>query len=104
MNYRYKKRFYKFDKESKGFITTLDVQQVLEKLSVQIDENALHEILNEVDLNKNGQVELDEFLQLMSAVQRGQISDSRLAILMKTAEEGLDSRGPVSVDRSGGGV
>ncbi|MCI4375921.1 hypothetical protein PGIGA_G00114970 [Pangasianodon gigas] len=101
---RYKKRFYKFDKESKGFITTLDVQQVLEKLSIQIDENALHEILNEVDLNKNGQVELDEFLQLMSAVQRGQISDSRLAILMRTAEEGLDSRGPVSVDRSGGGV
>ncbi|XP_026874269.2 glycerol-3-phosphate dehydrogenase, mitochondrial isoform X1 [Electrophorus electricus] len=101
---RYKKRFYKFDKESKGFITTLDVQQVLEKLSIQIDENALHEILNEVDLNKNGQVELDEFLQLMSAVQRGQISDSRLAILMKTAEEGLDSRRPVSVDRSGGGV
>uniref|UniRef100_A0A672NDC3 Glycerol-3-phosphate dehydrogenase, mitochondrial n=1 Tax=Sinocyclocheilus grahami TaxID=75366 RepID=A0A672NDC3_SINGR len=101
---RYKKRFYKFDKESRGFITTVDVQQVLEKLSIQIDENALHEILNEVDLNKNGQVELDEFLQLMSAVQRGQISDSRLAILMKTAEEGLDLRGPVSVDRSGGGV
>ncbi|ROL41773.1 Glycerol-3-phosphate dehydrogenase, mitochondrial [Anabarilius grahami] len=101
---RFKKRFYKFDKESKGFITTLDVQQVLEKLSIHIDENALHEILNEVDLNKNGQVELDEFLQLMSAVQRGQISDSRLAILMKTAEEGLDLRGPVSVDRSGGGV
>uniref|UniRef100_A0A671NBD0 Glycerol-3-phosphate dehydrogenase, mitochondrial n=1 Tax=Sinocyclocheilus anshuiensis TaxID=1608454 RepID=A0A671NBD0_9TELE len=101
---RYKKRFYKFDKESKGFITTVDVQQVLEKLSIQIDENALHEILNEVDLNKNGQVELDEFLQLMSAVQRGQISDSRLAILMKTVEEGLDLRGPVSVDRSGGGV
>ncbi|KAF4080254.1 hypothetical protein AMELA_G00168260 [Ameiurus melas] len=101
---RYKKRFYKFDKDSKGFITTLDVQQVLEKLSIQIDEDALHEILNEVDLNKNGQVELDEFLQLMSAVQRGQISDSRLAILMRTVEEGLDSRGPVSVDRSGGGV
>ncbi|XP_042613837.1 glycerol-3-phosphate dehydrogenase, mitochondrial-like isoform X1 [Cyprinus carpio] len=101
---RYKKRFYKFDKESKGFITTVDVQQVLEKLSIHIDENALHEILNEVDLNKNGQVELDEFLQLMCAVQRGQISDSRLAILMKTAEEGLDLRGPVSVDRSGGGV
>ncbi|XP_026114837.1 glycerol-3-phosphate dehydrogenase, mitochondrial-like isoform X2 [Carassius auratus] len=101
---RYKKRFYKFDKESKGFITTVDVQQVLEKLSIHIDENALHEILNEVDLNKNGQVELDEFLQLMCAVQRGQISDSRLAILMKTVEEGLDLRGPVSVDRSGGGV
>lgn len=27
---RYKKRFHKFDKESKGFITTVDVQQVLD--------------------------------------------------------------------------
>ncbi|XP_063073538.1 glycerol-3-phosphate dehydrogenase, mitochondrial [Engraulis encrasicolus] len=102
--HRYKKRFYRFDKESKGFITIVDVQQVLEKLSMRIDENALHEILNEVDLNKNGQVELNEFLQLMSAVKKGQVSDSRLAILLKTAEEVLDKRGPVSVDRSGGGV
>ncbi|XP_034533964.1 glycerol-3-phosphate dehydrogenase, mitochondrial isoform X2 [Notolabrus celidotus] len=101
---RYKKRFHKFDKESKGFITTVDVQQVLDSINVQIDENALHEILNEVDLNKNGQVEIDEFLQLMSAVKKGLLSDSRLAILMKSAEETLEKRGPVTVDRSGGGV
>nr|XP_015813558.2 glycerol-3-phosphate dehydrogenase, mitochondrial isoform X1 [Nothobranchius furzeri] len=101
---RYKKRFHKFDKEKKGFITTVDVQRVLESINVHIDENALHEILNEVDLNKNGQVEIDEFLQLMSAVKKGKVSDSRLAILMKTAEETLDERGPVTVDRSGGGV
>ncbi|XP_044043123.1 glycerol-3-phosphate dehydrogenase, mitochondrial isoform X1 [Siniperca chuatsi] len=101
---RYKKRFHKFDNENKGFITTVDVQQVLESINVHIDENALHEILNEVDLNKNGQVEIDEFLQLMSAVKKGQVSDSRLAILMKSAEETLDERGPVTVDRSGGGV
>ncbi|XP_034462708.1 glycerol-3-phosphate dehydrogenase, mitochondrial isoform X2 [Hippoglossus hippoglossus] len=101
---RYKKRFHKFDKESKGFITTVDVQQVLGSINVHIDENALHEILNEVDVNKNGQIEIDEFLQLMSAVKKGQVSDSRFAILMKTAEETLDKRGPVTVDRSGGGV
>ncbi|KAM3856973.1 glycerol-3-phosphate dehydrogenase, mitochondrial-like [Diretmus argenteus] len=101
---RYKKRFHKFDKECKGFITTVDVQRVLESINVQIDENALHDILNEVDLNKNGQVEIDEFLQLMSAVKKGQVSDNRLAILLKTAEESLDMRGPVTVDRSGGGV
>ncbi|XP_029936219.1 glycerol-3-phosphate dehydrogenase, mitochondrial isoform X2 [Myripristis murdjan] len=101
---RYKKRFHKFDKENKGFITTVDVQRVLESISVQIDENTLHEILNEVDLNKNGQVELNEFLQLMSAVRKGQVSDNRLAMLMQTAEESLDQRGPVSVDRSGGGM
>lgn len=92
---RYKKRFHKFDKERKGFITTVDVQQVLEvsyhldvyvwthsllidccclvsfqNINVHIDENSLHEILNEVDLNKNGQVEIDEFLQVRSSLMR----------------------------------
>ncbi|XP_054915129.1 glycerol-3-phosphate dehydrogenase, mitochondrial isoform X2 [Poeciliopsis prolifica] len=101
---KYKNRFHKFDKESKGFITTVDVKQVLESINVQIDENELHEILNEVDLNKNGQVEFNEFLRLMSAVKEGHVSDSRLAILLKTAEATLDTREPVTVDRSGGGL
>ncbi|KFR03125.1 hypothetical protein N306_07335 [Opisthocomus hoazin] len=101
---RYKKRFHMFDKDKKGFITILDVQRVLESISVQIAENTLHEILNEVDLNKNGQVELNEFLQLMSAIQKGHVSGSRLAVLMKTAEENLRQRVVIPVDRSGGGL
>ncbi|NXW41430.1 GPDM protein, partial [Nyctiprogne leucopyga] len=101
---RYKKRFHMFDKDKKGFITILDVQRVLESINVQIAENTLHDILNEVDLNKNGQVELNEFLQLMSAIQKGHVSGSRLAVLMKTAEENLRQRVLISVDRSGGGL
>ncbi|NXG22728.1 GPDM protein, partial [Grallaria varia] len=101
---RYKKRFRMFDKDKKGFITILDVQRVLESIGVQIAENTLHEILNEVDLNKNGQVELNEFLQLMSAIQKGHVSGSRLAVLMKSAEENLRRRAAIPVDRSGGGV
>ncbi|XP_030919589.1 glycerol-3-phosphate dehydrogenase, mitochondrial [Geospiza fortis] len=100
---RYKKRFRMFDKDKKGFITILDVQRVLQSISVQMDENTLHEILNEVDLNKNGQVELNEFLQLMSAIQKGRVSGSRLAVLMKSAEENL-RRQCIPVDRSGGGL
>ncbi|XP_041118835.1 glycerol-3-phosphate dehydrogenase, mitochondrial-like [Polyodon spathula] len=101
---RYKNRFHKFDKQKKGFITVVDVKHALESINVQIDENTLHDILNEVDLNKNGQVEFNEFLQLMSAVQKGRVSGSRFAMLMKTAEENLDEREAVSVDRSCGGV
>ncbi|XP_068101859.1 glycerol-3-phosphate dehydrogenase, mitochondrial isoform X2 [Hyperolius riggenbachi] len=101
---RYTKRFHKFDKDKKGFITILDVERVLENINVQMDGNTLHDILNEVDLNKNGQVELNEFLQLMSAIQKGFVSSSRLAILMKSAEENMDLRVPIPVDRSGGGV
>ncbi|NWU36649.1 GPDM protein, partial [Hylia prasina] len=101
---RYKKRFHMFDKDNKGFITIVDVQRVLQSISVQIDENTLHEILNEVDLNKNGQVELNEFLKLMSAIQKGRVSGSRLAVLMKSAEEKLGRRQAIPVDRSGGGL
>lgn len=101
---RYKKRFHMFDKDKKGFITMLDVKRVLESISVQIDEKTLHDILNEVDLNKNGQVELIEFLQLMSAIQKGHVSGSRLAVLMKRAEENLRQRVVIPVDRSGGGL
>nr|XP_033799884.1 glycerol-3-phosphate dehydrogenase, mitochondrial [Geotrypetes seraphini]XP_033799885.1 glycerol-3-phosphate dehydrogenase, mitochondrial [Geotrypetes seraphini]XP_033799886.1 glycerol-3-phosphate dehydrogenase, mitochondrial [Geotrypetes seraphini] len=101
---RYKKRFHNFDKENKGFITLRDVQRVLESINIQMDANTLHEILNEVDVNKNGQVELNEFLQLMSAVQKGNVSSSRLAAIMKTAEENLAQRIRIPVDRSGGGV
>ncbi|KAM9304815.1 glycerol-3-phosphate dehydrogenase, mitochondrial [Gastrophryne carolinensis] len=101
---RYTKRFHKFDKDMKGFITILDVQRVLENINVQMDSNNLHEILNEVDLNKNGQVELHEFLQLMSAIQKGFVSSSRLAFLMKSAEENMEKRESIPVDRSGGGV
>uniref|UniRef100_A0A670YLD1 Glycerol-3-phosphate dehydrogenase, mitochondrial n=1 Tax=Pseudonaja textilis TaxID=8673 RepID=A0A670YLD1_PSETE len=101
---RYKKRFHMFDKEGKGFITILDVQSVLESINLQINESALHEILNEVDLNKNGQVELNEFLQLMTAIQKGYVSGSRLAVLMKAAEENIHQREVISVDRSCGGL
>ncbi|XP_078259988.1 glycerol-3-phosphate dehydrogenase, mitochondrial [Rhinoraja longicauda] len=101
---RYKKRFQKFDDDSKGFITIVDVQRVLESIGYHVAEATLHEMLTEVDINKNGQVELIEFLQLMSAIQKGSVSESRLAVLMKTAEENLSRQNPIPVYRSGGGL
>lgn len=41
-----------------------------QNINVHIDENSLHEILSEVDLNKNGQVEIDEFLQVRNSIMR----------------------------------
>uniref|UniRef100_A0A8C4QKA0 Glycerol-3-phosphate dehydrogenase n=1 Tax=Eptatretus burgeri TaxID=7764 RepID=A0A8C4QKA0_EPTBU len=105
---RCKKRFLKFDQDNKGFITTLDVQRVLESTGDGIDEDSLHEILSEVDLNKNGQVELNEFLKLMSAIKMGSVSGSRFASLMKIAEQSIPDSSPtrsaIPVARSGGGV
>lgn len=40
----------------------------------------------------------------MSAIQKGRVSGSRLAVLMKSAEENLRRREAIPVDRSGGGL
>lgn len=38
----------------------------LQKHDSKIDESLLHELLNEVDLNKNGEIDLNEFFQVSS--------------------------------------
>ena len=63
-----------------------------------MSEEELHLMLSEVDINKNGQVELGEYLELMSAIKTGTITNSRFS---KAAELEFNK---ISVDRAGGGL
>lgn len=56
-------------------------------------------MLNEVDINKNGQIELGEYLELMSGLKTGKVTSSRLA---KAVDRDYEKK--LSVDRSGGGL
>ncbi|XP_064517837.1 glycerol-3-phosphate dehydrogenase, mitochondrial isoform X4 [Pseudopipra pipra] len=59
------------------------------------------------DKDKKGFItilDVQRVLELMSAIQKGHVSGSRLAVLMKSAEENLRRRAAIPVDRSGGGV
>ncbi|XP_075613505.1 glycerol-3-phosphate dehydrogenase, mitochondrial isoform X2 [Balearica regulorum gibbericeps] len=59
------------------------------------------------DKDKKGFItilDVQRVLELMSAIQKGHVSGSRLAVLMKTAEENLRQRVVIPVDRSGGGL
>jgi len=58
----------------------------------------LSEMLSEVDINRNGQIELGEYLQLMSALKTGVISASRFAKAMDLDTQKIDTA------RSGGGL
>ncbi|GFW54193.1 putative glycerol-3-phosphate dehydrogenase, mitochondrial [Trichonephila clavipes] len=83
--------------------TKLRINRLTAVKSVQgekVDDETLHDMLNEVDLNKNGQVELGEYLLLMSAIKTGAIAQSRLAAAVDIQYD----RSVLSVDRSGGGV
>ncbi|XP_067629002.1 glycerol-3-phosphate dehydrogenase, mitochondrial isoform X2 [Eurosta solidaginis] len=67
----------------------------------------LHEILREIDTNMNGQVELDEYLQMMSAIKTGDVAYSRFARMAEMEEqkhEAAQLKHKISVDRSGGGL
>lgn len=72
----------------------------------QFTEQELHSILSEVDINKNGSVELDEYLQLMHGLKTGLIVNSRLATAVSQSQtlEEEEEYNRISVIRSGGGV
>lgn len=94
------RRFKSLDVENKGYISINDLRRYFKNMGEKISDDQLHEILKEVDLNRNAQVDIGEFLQLMSAVEYGSIVNSRFAKALQDNEEKLR----VSVERSGGGV
>ncbi|CAD5207869.1 unnamed protein product [Bursaphelenchus okinawaensis] len=92
-----KERFNLLDRDRKGHITVNDIRRHFRENNSKIDERLLHDLLNEVDMNKNGELELSEFFQLYSGLKGGQITQNRLVRY-------LDELSTPDVTRSGGGV
>nr|XP_022325745.1 glycerol-3-phosphate dehydrogenase, mitochondrial-like isoform X2 [Crassostrea virginica] len=94
----YVKRFKSLDRDNKGYISVNDLRRYFKQTGERVTEDQLHDILSEVDLNRNAQVDLGEFLQLMSALKSGAVANSRFAMAAELSAE------KIPVDRSGGGV
>lgn len=94
---RYIKRFRSIDKSNKGYITHKDLKSFFKEIQEPIPDDEISLLLAEVDTNKNGLIELDEFLQLMSALKTGAIGTTRF--------KGANTiKQRISTQRSGGGV
>ncbi|CAL8097050.1 unnamed protein product [Orchesella dallaii] len=102
----YTHRFQSIDQERKGFISISDIRRSLRRQGEDVPGEVLHDILREIDTNRNGQVELEEYLAMMSAIKAGAIVNSRFAKMAEMEEERLrdEKRNKVSVERSGGGL
>ncbi|CAG9854732.1 unnamed protein product [Phyllotreta striolata] len=104
----YIKRFQYIDKDRKGYVSINDIRRSLKDSGEkEVSGEELHDILKEIDTNMNGQVELDEYLQMMSAIKSGHVTYSRFARMaeleeIKQEKEMLKKK--VSVERSGGGL
>ncbi|KRT78466.1 FAD dependent oxidoreductase [Oryctes borbonicus] len=104
----YIKRFQIIDKDRKGYVSINDIRRSLKRDDgTDVPGEELHEILKEIDTNMNGQVELDEYLQMMSAIKSGHVTYSRFA-RMAELEEARHEREllkkKITVERSGGGL
>jgi glycerol-3-phosphate dehydrogenase len=93
----YIKRFRSLDVSNKGYITHKDLKAFFKESMEEIPEDELHLLLTEVDTNKNGLIELDEFLQLMSAMKTGAIGSARFSKVNSIKTK-------INTVRSGGGV
>lgn len=103
----YIKRFQIIDKDRKGFVSINDIRRSLKNYGEEVTGEQLHEILKEIDTNMNGQVELDEYLQMMSAIKSGHVAYSRFARMAEMEEEHHEREKlgkKISVERSGGGL
>ncbi|XP_026275991.1 glycerol-3-phosphate dehydrogenase, mitochondrial isoform X2 [Frankliniella occidentalis] len=103
----YIKRFQMIDKDHKGYVSINDIRRSMKSFGEEVSGEELHEILKEIDTNMNGQVELDEYLQMMSAIKSGAVAYSRFARMAEMQEAAVEKEGlmkKVSVERSGGGV
>ncbi|XP_045511018.1 glycerol-3-phosphate dehydrogenase, mitochondrial isoform X1 [Colias croceus] len=103
----YIKRFQIIDKDKKGYVSINDIRRSLKNYGEEVTGEQLHEILREIDTNMNGQVELDEYLQMMSAIKSGHVSYSRFARMAEMEEEHHEKemlKKQISVERSGGGL
>ncbi|KAL8565474.1 glycerol-3-phosphate dehydrogenase [Nucella lapillus] len=101
---QYVKRFKNLDYQNKGFITINDLRSYFKKMGEKVSEDQLHDILSEVDLSRNAQVDLGEFLQLMNALKIGTVSNSRFAMATRLSDEDEGRVKAIPVERSGGGV
>lgn len=92
-------QFKEFDRDCDGSVSLQDLQKVLENMGEKVSENELKDMIAEVDTNKNQIIEFDEFLQFVSLLKTGLLTDSRFGTILKYQEDKN-----IPVGRSGGGL
>ena len=62
----YKEAFDMLDKGKDGKITLLELANVMRSLNMDPTEEELKEMIDEVDLDGNGEIDFEEFVTLMN--------------------------------------
>ena len=65
-----KEAFEIFDKDKDGYITIKELGEIMKNLGQAPTESELQDMINEVDMDGNGNIDFKEFIGLMSRKMR----------------------------------
>ena len=79
----FKTRFYQADKNKDGLISYQELKQLLEKLRYPCSEAELQDYVNEVDINENGDIGVEAFLDIIENIQKENDTEEELQEVFK---------------------
>ena len=86
--------FELFDKDHDGFITTKELATVIADLGQTPSQNDLNEMIKEVDLDGNGSIDFNEFLELMASKMKDHDTEEEMMEAFKVFDR--DGNGHIS--------
>ena len=90
----FKEAFEIFDKDKDGFITIKELGEIMKNLGQNPTEAELQDMINEVDIDGNGNIDFKEFLGLMARKMRNTDSEEELIEAFKVFDR--DGNGLIS--------
>ncbi|KAG0203856.1 mitochondrial glycerol-3-phosphate dehydrogenase [Mortierella sp. GBA30] len=100
------KVFGQLDHDGDGHIDGQDLEEVLSHLDMEVEADVLKNIIEEVDLDKSGTIEFNEFLEVMGGLKEHASRSAFSKIVVKVESKrnvdyGIKAK---TTDRSGGGA
>ena len=79
----FKEAFNIFDKDKDGYITVKELDQIMKNLGQSPTESELQNMINEVDIDRNGTIDFGEFLGIMMKKLKETDSEDELIEVFK---------------------
>ncbi|ODQ78637.1 hypothetical protein BABINDRAFT_172009 [Babjeviella inositovora NRRL Y-12698] len=88
----FKEAFSLFDKDNDGKITTKELGTVMRSLGQNPSESELKDLVNEVDINNDGNIDFPEFLTMMARKMKDTDSEAEIAEAFKVFDRNGDGK------------
>jgi len=94
----FREAFALFDHDGNNTISAQEISRVFKSIGQDATDEQINDILNEYDVDKNGEMDFDEFLQMMIAKTKDSVDEKELQKQVKAAFKMFDVDGNGKID------